>query len=80
MAPIRTLRAMAALGPGPHRAGDMADMRVQSFGPRHGGLIGKGMVYSPGHGDTAPSVPMFDEYMIRSIPTWQPASRPAARE
>jgi hypothetical protein len=65
------LRAMAELGAGAHRSGDIAEqlqMRVQSVGPLRSGLIAKGMIYSPAHGDTAFTVPMFDEYLRRSMP------------
>ena len=65
------LRAMAELGPGPHRSGDIADLlgiNVTSAGPLRSGLIGKGMIYSPAHGDTAFTVPLFDEFMRRTIP------------
>lgn len=65
------LRAMAALGPGPHRSGDIAaqlGVRVESVGPRRSGLIRKGMIYSPAHGDTAFTVPLFDEFLIRVMP------------
>ncbi len=55
-------------------------MRVQSAAPLRSGLVGKGLVCSPGHGGTAVTVPMFHEYMIRSVPTWRPATRAAARE
>jgi DNA-binding CsgD family transcriptional regulator len=68
------LRAMAELGAGAHRSGDIADglgMRVQSVGPLRSGLIRKGMIYSPAHGDTAFTVPLFDEYLRRTIPVWQ---------
>jgi hypothetical protein len=67
----RYLRAMATLGPGPHRSGDIADVlqrRVQSLGPVRSQLIAKGMAYSPSHGDTAFTVPLFDAYMRRVIP------------
>ena len=67
----RYLRAMAELGGGPHRSGDIADVlqrKVQSLGPIRANLIAKGMVYSPSHGDTAFTVPMFDAYMRRVIP------------
>ena len=50
------LRAMDQLGPGPHRSGDIAEelkIAVQAAGPLRGGLIGKGMIFSPAHGDTA---------------------------
>ena len=65
------LRAMAELGPGPHRSGDIAacfESRVSSLAPTRSSLIGKGMVWSPNHGDTAFTVPMFDEFMKRTIP------------
>lgn len=69
------LRAMAELGPGPHRSGDIADrlsVTVERAGPLRGGLIGKGMIYSPAHGDTAFTVPLFDQFLRRIVPEWQP--------
>jgi hypothetical protein len=65
------LRAMADLGSGPHRIGDIAlklGVKVTSLGPVRAQLIEKGMVYSPAHGDMAFTVPLFDEFMIRAIP------------
>lgn len=65
------LRAMADLGPGPHRSGDIADRldrKVTSLGPTRNQLIAKGMIWSPNHGDTAFTVPLFDEYMRRIMP------------
>lgn len=65
------LRAMAALGAGPHRSGDIAealDRPVSSLGPVRSQLIAKGMIWSPGHGDTAFTVPLFDEFMRRIMP------------
>ena len=67
----RYLRAMAELGPGPHRSGDVASQlgaKVQSVAPVRAGLIAKGMVYSPAHGDTAFTVPLFDQFMRRVMP------------
>jgi hypothetical protein len=67
----RYLRAMAELGPGPHRSGDIAEQMgrtVNSLGPTRAGLIGKGMIWSPTHGDTAFTVPLFDEFMKRIMP------------
>lgn len=67
------LRAMAELGPGPHRSGDIAarlGVRVESVAPRRSGLIAKGMVYSPAHGETAFTVPLFDQYLQRAMPSW----------
>ena len=65
------LRAMAELGPGPHRSGDIAEQlgrEVTSFGPTRSQLIVKGMIWSPSHGDTAFTVPLFDEFMKRIMP------------
>jgi hypothetical protein len=65
------LRAMAELGPGPHRSGDVADVlrrKVTSLAPVRNQLIAKGMVYSPNHGDTAFTVPLFDEFIRRIMP------------
>ncbi|MBX3661635.1 MAG: ATP-binding protein [Burkholderiales bacterium] len=65
------LRAMADLGPGPHRSGDIADKlgrSVTSLGPTRAQLISKGMIWSPNHGDTAFTVPLFDEFMHRIMP------------
>jgi hypothetical protein len=67
------LRAMAELGPGPHRSGDIAGLlgvKVESVAPRRSGLIAKGMIYSPAHGDTAFTVPLFDQYLKRALPEW----------
>ena len=67
----RYLRCMAELGPGPHRSGDIATTmkrKVQSLGPTRSALIEKGMVWSPSHGDTAFTVPLFDQYMRRVMP------------
>ncbi|MCO5275795.1 MAG: ATP-binding protein [Flavobacteriales bacterium] len=65
------LRAMAELGPGPHRSGDISNLlkkEVSALGPRRAQLIAKGMIWSPSHGDTAFTVPLFDEYMKRIMP------------
>lgn len=65
------LRAMATLGSGPHRSGDIAEKlsrNVQSVAPVRSSLIRKGMVWSPTHGDTAFTVPLFDEFMKRIMP------------
>lgn len=71
------LRAMSELGRGPHRSGEIAkllDRKVESLGPLRSGLIKKGMIWSPSHGDTAFTVPLFDEFMKREVPNW---TRPA---
>jgi hypothetical protein len=67
----RYLRAMAELGPGPHRSGDIAaalKRKVTSLGPTRNQLIAKGMIWSPSHGDTAFTVPLFDQFMKRTMP------------
>lgn len=67
----RYLRAMAELGPGPHRSGDVAEQlerAVSSLAPTRSHLIAKGMIWSPEHGDTAFTVPLFDEFMRRIMP------------
>lgn len=68
------LRAMAELGPGAHRTGDIADtlgVKITSLGPVRAKLIKKGMIYSPAHGDMAFTVPLFDEFMMRAMPTFK---------
>ena len=67
----RYLRAMATLGAGPHRSGDIAGelkRPVNELAPVRSRLINKGMIWSPGHGDTAFTVPMFDQFMVRIMP------------
>jgi hypothetical protein len=75
------VRAMAHLGPGSHRSGEIAQMlgmEVMAAGPLRTALIRKGMIYSPQYGDTAFTVPMFDEFMRRSMPGWAPNGMAAA--
>lgn len=65
------LRAMAELGSGPYRSGDITKVlgiKVQSGAPIRSALIKKGMIYSPAHGDTAFTVPLFAEFMKRIVP------------
>ena len=62
------LRAMAELGDGPHRSGDLAAVLkapVQSVAPVRSSLIRKGMTYSPAHGDIDFTVPLFAGFMRR---------------
>lgn len=71
----RFLRAVAELGPGAHRTGDIAEalgVKVTSLGPGRAKLMKKGMIYSPAHGDMAFTVPLFDEFMIRAMPEFKP--------
>ncbi len=67
----RYLRALAELGPGPQKSGEIADIlgvKVTTVAPVRAKLIQKGMIYSQQHGDTAFTVPMFDDYMRRAMP------------
>lgn len=67
----RYMRALADLGEGSKRSGDVADrlgVKVTSIGPTRSKLITKGMIYSPQHGETQFTVPLFDEYMRRTMP------------
>jgi hypothetical protein len=69
------LRAMAQLGPGPQKTSDIADtlkVKISRLGPVRAKLIKKGMIYSPAHGDMAFTVPLFNEFMIRAIPEFNP--------
>jgi hypothetical protein len=71
LAEKKYLRAMAELGPGPHRSGDVAQAlarKVTSLAPIRNQLIAKGMIFSPSHGDTAFTVPLFDEFIRRIMP------------
>jgi len=71
LAEKKYLRAMAELGAGPHRSGDVAGAlgrKVTSLAPIRNQLIAKGMIYSPSHGDTAFTVPLFDLFLRRIMP------------
>jgi hypothetical protein len=65
------LRAMAELGPGPYRTGDIAEtlgVEPSAVATVRQQLIAKGMVWSQRHGETAFTVPMFDAFMRRQMP------------
>jgi len=69
------LRAMAQLGAGSYRTADIADalgVKITTLGPVRANLIKKGMIYSPAHGEMAFTVPLFDEFMRRTIPDFPP--------
>jgi hypothetical protein len=64
------LRAMAEINVLAPRSGDIAaamKKEVNQLGPLRKSLISKGMIYSPAHGDTAFTVPLFADYMKRII-------------
>lgn len=70
----RFLRVIAELGEGNQRMGAVADLlgvKIGSQGPIRAKLIRKGMIYSPGHGDIAFTVPLFSDFMVRVIPEFK---------
>jgi hypothetical protein len=65
---LRYLYAMARLGPNPHKASEVArliDRTTEQAGPIRSRLIDKSLLYTPGHGYAAFTVPQFDRYMLR---------------
>jgi hypothetical protein len=66
------LRAMAELGRGPHQTGRIAStlgVEPAAIAVIRQQLIDKGMVWSQRHGETAFTVPLFDEFMKRQMPS-----------
>ncbi len=67
------VRALAEFGAKPQRSGDIATKlgkSVEQVAPLRSQLINKGMIYSPAHGDTAFTVPLFEEFLMREIPVF----------
>jgi len=65
------MRAMAEISDDAVRSGDDAakfGKNSNQVAPVRNALIKKGMVYSPAHGDTAFTVPMFAPYLRRRVP------------
>lgn len=68
---LRYMRAMAELGSGAQQAKDVAALLERSseqMGPTRSRLIDKGLLYTPGHGLAAFTVPQFDRFMRRTYP------------
>lgn len=66
---LQYLRAMAELGPQPHKAAEVAELlgrTSEQLGPTRASLIDKGLLYTPSHGLAAFTVPQFDRYMKRN--------------
>jgi AAA ATPase domain len=66
---LRYMRAMAELGPEPQQAKDVAELLGRSseqLGPTRSRLIDKGLLYTPGHGLAAFTVPQFDRFLRRT--------------
>ncbi len=65
------MRALAELGEGVQRSAEVAELigkTMSQLGPVRDSLIRKGMVYSPAYGDIAFTVPLFDQFMKRTMP------------
>lgn len=66
------LRAMAELGPGAQKSGEVATTlgytRSEELGPTRANLISKGLLYTPGHGLAGFTVPQFDRFLRRHMP------------
>jgi hypothetical protein len=76
------MRALAEFGEGVHRSGEVAELigkTASQLGPVRDSLIRKGMVYSPAHGDIAFSVPLFDQFMKRTMTLPSKTKRPRRR-
>ena len=66
---LRYMRAMAELGGKPQQAKDVAELlgrTSQQMGPTRSRLIEKGLLFTPGHGLAAFTVPQFDRFMRRT--------------
>jgi hypothetical protein len=79
---LQYLRAMAELGRGPQRAGDVAAIlkrTSEQLGPTRARLIEKGLIYTTGHGQGEFTVPQFDRYMRRNYELVIPEPRRGKR-
>jgi hypothetical protein len=68
---LKYMRAMAELGRDAQPAKDVAALMgrtSEQLGPTRSRLIEKGLLYTPGHGLAAFTVPQFDRYMRRAYP------------
>lgn len=76
------LRAMAELGAGPHKSGDVARVlgkKVNQVGPVRSQVIAKGMAYGGQYGIIHFSVPLFHEFMRRAMPEFKDRSKTQRR-
>jgi hypothetical protein len=68
---VTYVRALASLGPGPHRSGEVAAAagrgtpEVAAFRDR---LIREGLIYAPRYGWVEFAIPHFDAYVARTLP------------
>lgn len=49
------------------RPAPLSPASVRTVAPVRSSLINKGMIYSPAHGDTDSTVPLFDQYLRRMM-------------
>lgn len=82
--PLQTayMRAMAELGPEPQKAADVAHLmgRTSSeVAPVRAELISMGLLYTPQHGYAAFTVPDFDRFLLRTVPTLDVPERRSRR-
>jgi hypothetical protein len=64
-------------GTDPVKSGKIAELlgkKSSAIGHIRNSLVEKGMIYSPGYGDNAFTVPLFDQFMRRVMPAWRPKS------
>ncbi|MFZ0014335.1 MAG: AAA family ATPase [Acidimicrobiia bacterium] len=68
---VAYVRALASLGPGPHRSGEVAEAdgkttsQVAAFRDR---LIAEGLIYAPRYGWVEFAIPHFDRFVSRNMP------------
>lgn len=71
-AELEYMQAMAAMGDGPYRSGDIAAQLgrpgPQNVAPTRSRLIEKGLIFSPSHGLSEFTVPQFADFLRRSAP------------
>lgn len=67
---VAYVQALASLGPGPHRSGEVAeamDRTTSQVGALRDRLLGEGVVYSPRYGWIEFAIPHFDRYVRRAM-------------
>ena len=66
---VSYVQALAGLGPGPHRSGEVAEamgMGTSQVGAFRDRLIGEGVIYAPRYGWVEFAIPHFDQYVRRT--------------
>jgi hypothetical protein len=67
---VAYVQALASLGPGPHRSGEVAEAMhrtTSQVGALRDRLLGEGVVYSPRYGWIEFALPHFDRYVRRAM-------------